>query len=88
MSAITKKAVAGNIAAMKKAEKCLVKMGFEPALTAVKEGYSLNKPSRTLSAHVVMHRMKSASRKDTIAALVDEVGLTTAGAATYYHNLR
>ena len=51
-----------------------------------------NPDSKMSKARVIVNEELSAdtprARKDVIARLIDEVGLTKAGAATYYQSLR
>jgi peptidyl-tRNA hydrolase len=50
-----------------------------------KNGRKLTKADR---ARTFLGRMKRASRMDAIQVLVDRVGLTRAGASTYYHRYK
>lgn len=45
-------------------------------------------PSKADVARAIFAEMTGAARKDVIARFISEAGLTKAGAATYYQNLK
>jgi len=72
-------------------DQATVEAGSQPVGVGSVEQESEVAPTKMDKATEVYRRLykkKGATRKEIVAAFVDEVGLTTAGAATYYQLIK
>jgi hypothetical protein len=60
----------------------------KPSKPAKKVAKAQDGETKAMKARVIFKRMKGKSRKEVLLAFVSEAGLTIAGAATYFSNIR
>ena len=86
-TAATAPAKGAKAAAKKEAKPAKVK-AEKPAKVKAEKPAKVAKETKADKARVIYGRMAGAARKDVVAAFQAELGLSAAGSATYFQNIK